>query len=170
MAGQMHSLRQFLTDDHRRLDALLARCGDCRTAEQRATYDEFRRGILKHIGIEEKILWSAATRLRGAPLEQAARLRLDHGAIVSLLMPIPTPTILRAIRTVLDAHNPIEEGPDGVYDVCEKLTASEHDELGEKIIFAPEVPTNPNATTPRIIEAAKRALSRAGYDPALLDE
>ena len=86
-------------------------------------------GILKHIGIEEKILLTAAARLRGAPLEQAARLRLDHGAIVSLLMPIPTPSIIRAIRTVLAAHNPIEEGDGGVYDICEKLAASEHDEL-----------------------------------------
>ena len=84
----MESIRQFLTDDHRRLDALLERTRECRTPEELAAYDEFRRGILKHIGIEEKILLAAAARLRGAPLEQAARLRLDHGAIVSLLMPI----------------------------------------------------------------------------------
>jgi hypothetical protein len=166
----MESLRQFLTDDHRRLDTLLARCGECRRSEERAAYDEFRRGLLKHIGIEEKILLTAAARLRGAPLDQATRLRLDHGAIVSLLMPIPTPSIIRSIRTVLAAHNPIEEGAGGVYDICEKLAASERDDLLRKIREAPEVPTNPNATTPRIIEAARRALLRAGYDPALLDE
>lgn len=166
----MESIRQFLTDDHGRLDALLERTGECRTPEELAAYDQFRRGILKHIGIEEKILLTAAARLRGAPLEQAARLRLDHGAIVSLLMPIPTPSIIRAIRTVLIAHNPIEEGDGGVYDICEKLAASEHDELLGKIHDAPEVPTHPNATSPRIIDAAKHALTRAGYDPALLDD
>lgn len=167
---QIESLRQFLTEDHRRLDALLERSGECRTPEERAAYDQFRHGLLKHIGLEEKILLTAAARLRGAPLEQAARLRLDHGAIVSLLMPLPTPSIIRAIRTVLAAHNPIEEGADGVYDICEKLAAAEHDELLGKIRDAPEVPTNPNATTPRIIEATKRALVRAGYDPALIDD
>jgi len=165
----MQSIRQFLTDDHARLDALLNRAGECRSAEELAAYDEFRRGILKHIGIEEKILLTAAARLRGTPLEQAARLRLDHGAIVSLLMPIPTPTIVEAIRTVLAAHNPIEEGEDGVYEICEKLAAAEHDDLMAKILGAPEVPTHPNATSPRILDAARHALARAGYNPALLD-
>jgi len=167
---QTESLRQFLTDDHRRLDALLELSGQCRTPDERAAYDQFRRGILKHIGIEEKIMLTAAARLRGAPLEEAGRLRLDHGALVSLLMPIPTPPIIRAIRAVLAAHNPIEEGAGGVYDRCEKLAASEHDTLLDKIRAAPEVPTNPNATTPRILDAARNALRRAGYDPALLDD
>ncbi len=166
----MESIPQFLTADHRRLDALLERTGDCRTPEELAAYDGFRRGILKHIGIEEKILLAAAARLQGSPLEQAARLRLDHGAIVSLLMPIPTPPIIRAIRTVLTAHNPIEEGDRGVYDLCEKLAASEHAELLAKIREAPEVPTHPNATTPRILDAARHALARAGYDSALIDD
>jgi len=166
----MDSIRQFLTDDHRRLEALLDRSGECHSPEELAAYDEFRRGLLKHIGIEEKILLTAAARLRGAPLEQAARLRLDHGALVSLLMPNPTPSIIRAIRTVLSAHNPLEEDAGGVYDICEKLAGSEHDDLLGKIRHAPDVPTNPNATTPRIIEAARHALVRAGYDPALLDD
>jgi hypothetical protein len=166
----MESLREFLTADHRRLDALLELSGAGREAAELAAYDEFRRGILKHIGIEEKILLPAAARLRGTPLPQAARLRLDHGAIVSLLMPIPTPSIVRALRTVLAAHNPIEEGDGGVYDICEKLAAAEHHELLGKIRGAPEVPTHPNATTARIIAAAKHALTRAGYDAALLDD
>lgn len=163
-------IRRFLTDDHRHLDALLDQTGDCSRAEGLAAYHEFRRGLLKHIGIEEKILLLAAQRLRGAPLEQAARLRSDHGALVALLMPAPTPAIVRALRAVIAAHNPIEEGADGVYDVCEKLAQSEAAELLQKIREAPEVPTNPNLTNPRILEATRRALSRAGYDPALLDE
>jgi hypothetical protein len=166
----MESLTDFLTHDHRRLDALLERAGNGRTLEELGAYHEFRSGILKHIGIEEKILLPAAARLCGRPLEQAARLRLDHGAIVSLLMPIPTLSIIRAIRAVLSAHNPIEEGTDGVYDICEKLAASEHNELFGKIRNAPEVPTNPNMTTARIFDAARRALVRAGYDPALIDD
>ena len=166
----MESLRQFLTADHRRLDTLLDQAGECRTPDELSAYDQFRRAILKHIGIEEKIMLTAAARLRGAPLDQAARLRLDHGAIVSLLMPIPTPSIVRTLRTVLAAHNPIEEGDGGVYAICEKLAASEHDELMAQIFAAPETPTRPNATSPRILDAARHALSRAGYDPALLDD
>lgn len=165
----MPSIRKFLTDDHVRLDALLVRTGECQTAEELAAYDEFRRGILKHIGVEEKILLTAAARLQGSPLEQAARLRLDHGAIVSLLMPIPTPAIIHAIRTVLVLHNPVEEGDNGVYQICEQLAASEHEDLMSKVLAAPEVPTRPNATSSRILDAARHALTRAGYDPALVD-
>lgn len=166
----MESLRQFLTDDHRRLDALLDRTGNCASAEELAAYDAFRRGILKHIGIEEKIMLTAAAKARGAPLEQAARLRLDHGAIVSLLMPTPTPAVIRAIRTILAQHNPIEEGDDGVYDLCDRLTAAAHEDLMATVAAAPEVPTNPNATTSRILDVARNAMRRAGYDPALLDD
>jgi hypothetical protein len=163
-------IRQFLTADHRRLDALLDGAGDCTSPDELASYREFRGGLLKHIGIEEKILLMAAQRLRGGPLEQAARLRSDHGALVALLMPAPTPIIVRALRAVLAAHNPIEEGPGGVYDICEKLAQAEAGELMRKIRQAPEVPTNPNLTNPRILDATRRALARAGYDPALLDE
>jgi hypothetical protein len=163
-------IRRFLTDDHRRFDALLDQAGDCSSAEELAAYHEFRRGLLKHIGIEEKILLMAAQRLRGEPLEQAARLRSDHGALVALLMPAPTPAIIRALRAVIAAHNPIEEGPGGVYDICEQLAQGEAGDLLKRIREAPEVPTNPNLTNPRILEATRRALARAGYDPALLDE
>ncbi|MEP6889972.1 MAG: hemerythrin domain-containing protein, partial [Nitrospirota bacterium] len=60
-------------------------------AVDQGTYDQFRAGLLRHIGTEEKILLPAAQRLRGGqPLPIAAKLRLDHGAIASLLMPPPT--------------------------------------------------------------------------------
>jgi hypothetical protein len=51
----------FLVVDHVRLDALLQRAG----AIDHATYAEFRAGLLKHIGMEEKILLPAAQRARG---------------------------------------------------------------------------------------------------------
>jgi hypothetical protein len=165
----MDSVRELLTEDHSRLDVLLEDARNCDSAEELASYDKFRRGLLKHIGIEEKILLPAAARLRGAALEQAPRLRLDHGALVALLMPIPTAAIVRALKSVLAAHNPIEEGADGVYQICQTLAAAETDELVRKIRAAPEVPTTPNTTSTRIIDAAKRALVRAGYDPTLMD-
>ncbi len=163
-------IRQFLTDDHRRLDALLARAATCSSDHELAAYDELRRGLLKHIGIEEKILLTAAQRLLGKPLAQAERLRQDHGALVALLMPLPVPSVIRAIKAILAAHNPVEEGPDGVYDICERLAKDEADNLLASIRNAPEVPTRPNLTSPRILDAARRAMARAGYDPSLLDD
>ena len=163
-------IRRFLTDDHRRLDALLARAAACSSDHERAAYDEFRRGLLKHIGIEEKILLAAAQRLLGKPLAQAERLRQDHGALVALLMPLPAPGVIRAIKAILAAHNPVEEGPGGVYDVCERLAKNEADDLLASIRNAPEVPTRPNMTSPKILDVARRAMARAGHDPSLLDD
>lgn len=162
-------IRLFLTDDHRHMDALAEKAGSCSRPEELAAYHEFRRRLLKHIGIEEKILLAAAQRLRGEPLAQAAKLRLDHGALVALMVPVPTPAVIRAIRTILAMHNPIEEGPGGVYDICEAMAAGEAADLLQRIREAPEVPVNANMTTPKVMEAARRALSRAGYDPSLLD-
>lgn len=167
--GTQGPIVALLTADHRRLDALLDRIGACTDPGELAAYREFRGLLLKHIGIEEKILLATAQRLRGEPLAQAARLRLDHGALVSLLMPHPTPAILRAIRAILAEHNPIEEGAGGVYDVCETLAADEAEDLLRRIQLAPEVPTSPNMTTDKVMEAARRSIARAGYDPSLLD-
>ncbi len=171
-AGAAHGpIHTLLATDHARLDALLERAGDLQTAEQLAAFDQFRRGLLKHIGMEEKILLPAAQRARsGAALEIAARLRLDHGAMVALLMPPPSPRIVRALRAIIAAHNPVEEQAGGVYDVCERLAAAEAAQVLGQLRAAPEVPTNPHSDAPRVFAAARRALERAGYDPALLDE
>jgi hypothetical protein len=161
----------MLAADHARLDALLDRAGDLQTAEQLEVFDQFRRGLLKYIGMEEKILVPAAQRARsGAALEIAARLRLDHGALVALLMPPPSRRIVRALRAIIAAHNPVEEMPGGVYDECERLAGPEAAQLLDQLRAAPEVPTNPHSDAPRVDAAARRALERAGYDPALLDQ
>ncbi len=52
----------------------------------------------------------------------------------------------------------------------EKLVESERESILTRIREAPQVPTNPNMTTSRIVDAARRALSRAGYDPKMLDD
>jgi hypothetical protein len=112
----------MMAADHARLDELLRRAVADPARIDRAPYDEFRRGLLKHIAMEEKILLPAAQRLNGnQPLPIAAKLRLDHGAIAALLVPSPTPQIVAALKTILAAHNPLEEGPKGAYEICERL-------------------------------------------------
>ena len=88
------AIHRFLTDDHRRLDALLERAVADVQRFDHAAYAAFRGGLLRHIGLEEKILLPEAQRLRGGePLAVAATLRLQHGAIAALLVPTPTPLI-----------------------------------------------------------------------------
>lgn len=97
MAG---AISGFLSDDHRRLDGLLERSLTASDGVDRTLYDQFRAGLLRHIGMEEKILLPALQRLGGgAVFPQAAKLRLDHGALAALLMPNPTPEIVTTLRT-----------------------------------------------------------------------
>ena len=127
MPGKIY---RYLADDHARLAGLLQRATARPDSIDPEPYAAFRAGLLKHISMEEKILLPAAQRLRGAaPLALAARLRLDHGALAELLVPTPTPSIVAAIRTLLKAHNPIEEGSDGLYAQCEQLAGAEADRI-----------------------------------------
>ena len=95
MNGPLH---RFFAADHRRLDALLRRSVSVPGRVDLVPFGEFRAGILKHIGMEEKVLFPAARHAREAPLALAARLRVDHGAIAALLVPTPTPATRRWVR------------------------------------------------------------------------
>jgi hypothetical protein len=153
-----------LANDHERLDSLLRRAMTKASTIDRAAYAEFRAGLLRHISLEEKILLPAAQRWQGGvPLPLAVKLRLDHGALAALLVPTPTPAIIAAIRTVLAAHNALEEGPGGVYEHCEHLAGAEADVLLAQLRAAPEVPVAPYADGPQVMSVVRRALARAGY-------
>jgi hypothetical protein len=159
------SITNFLTEDHRRLEGLLESALTSGDRVDQEHYDRFRAGLLRHIGIEEKILLPAAQRLSGGePIPIVARLRLDHGAIAALLMPTPTDGIVRALRSILDTHNVIEEGRDGLYETCDRLASSEIDQLMAKLRAAPEVAVLPHADTPAVLGAVRRALERAGHE------
>jgi hypothetical protein len=163
-------LGSYLIGDHQRLAELLARATATAGAIDRRAYDEFRRGLLRHIAIEEKILLPAAARARGGePLALASRLRLDHGAIAALLVPTPTPGVVHGLRTILASHNALEEGPDGLYAVCERLAGDRAAALLAAVRAAPEVPVAAHNDDPRVMPATRRALARAGYDPGLVE-
>jgi hypothetical protein len=162
MVGKVH---RYLVDDHRRLDALLERAMSDPENIDASAYAQFRAGLLKHIGMEEKILFPAAQKRRGGePLPVAPRLRLDHGALVALLVPSPTASVVAAIRAILKIHNPIEEDAGGMYDQCEKVVGTEVDEILRQLQNYSEVKALPHVDSPFVIEAARRALARAGYD------
>lgn len=162
MPGKIHC---YLAADHDRLDALLERAISDPTNIDAAAYAQFRAGLLKHIAMEEKVLLPAAQKARGGvPLPIAARLRLDHGALVALLVPSPTAPIVAAIRAILKVHNPIEEDPGGVYDECEKLTGAEADQILRQLQNQSEVKVLPHVDNAFVLDAARRALARAGYN------
>jgi hemerythrin HHE cation binding domain-containing protein len=161
MAGP---LTRVLMDDHRRLDALFCSAVADPLKVDASTYNQFRAGLLRHIGLEEKILLPTLQRLQGGrPFPLAAKLRLDHGALAALLMPTPSASILAAIRAILSAHNLLEEGPDRLYKTCDHLAESEVGSLIERLRAAPEVTVTPPSNSTAVMKTVSGALERAGY-------
>jgi hypothetical protein len=157
-------ITDFLMEDHRRLEALLQRAVARVDQIDQVVYSQFRAGLLRHIGMEEKILLPTAQRLRnGEPLPIASKLRLDHGALATLLIPTPRAAIIATIRGILKEHNVLEEGPGGLYETCDELAGSEATELLEKLRAAPEVAVLPHSDTPTVMNTLHRVLERAGY-------
>jgi hypothetical protein len=157
-------LYKYLADDHDRLDILLQRATATPGVIDREPFNEFRKGLLRHIGMEERTMLPAIARLQGGrQAEAAARLRLDHGAIAALLVPPPTPAIVAALREILAGHNALEEQNGGVYRILEQLAGSDAEDLLETLRSTPEVPVMPFNERPEVLEATKRAVERAGY-------
>jgi hypothetical protein len=170
-AFKVGPIYRFLAGDHARLDRLLERAVTEAGAIDRAAYAEFRAGLLKHIGMEEKILLPAAQRLRGGEaFALAAKVQRDHGALAALLVPTPTPAIIATLRTILEGHNALEEGSGGLYECCERLMGAEAEVLLAQLQAAPEVPVAPHADGPQVMGVVRRALVRAGYDAALMSD
>lgn len=155
------SLVRLLEDDHARLDALLDRAvADPEKIDEEA-YMEFRRGLLRHIGIEEKLFMSKLRAEGGEAAELAHLIRQEHSAIALLLVPPPTHALVAELRILLTAHNPLEEGPDGMYAIAERLLGDDLAEVVEKARNAPPVPPAPYRDGPRVHYTAASALAYA---------
>jgi hypothetical protein len=157
-------ITDFLVEDHRRLESLLQQAVAPADHIDQGAYAQFRAGLLRHIGMEEKILLPATQGLRGGePLGIASKLRLDHGALATLLIPTPTAAVIATIRGILKDHNIIEEGPGGLYETCDELAGADAGEMLAKLQAAPEVAVLPHSDTPTVMSTLHRVLERAGY-------
>lgn len=170
--SEERSIARFLTEDHRRLEQLLDRAGLQGGEIDLVPYEEFRARLLRHIGMEEKILFPAIQRAQQGqagsllvpPLGSSlARLRLEHGALAALLMPSPTPPILATIRGILRHHDEIEEAPGGPYEVGDNLLGEEAAQVLAALHAAPIVNVMPHSDSPAVTTTLRRALARAGY-------
>ncbi len=155
---------QYFEKDHKRLEGLLSRATRNLSTIELNEYAEFRSGLLRHIGMEEKILFPAAQKANGdRPLPDFARLKLDHGALTALLVPPPNSMIVTAIRSILAVHDELEESAGGPYESCEMLALSRLDSILAEVERTPAVPVHPHRSEPFVLEATRRALERAGY-------
>jgi hemerythrin superfamily protein len=144
-------IQEFLSADHRRLDALLEQASARADRVDAAAFWEFRTGLLEHIGMEERILFPAVRKARsGEPFAWARRLREDHGLIASMLVPTPTRERVVRLAAILAAHDLIEEGPSGAYaDGEAALGEAGVDAVLARLRVAPTPPPSPYFDGPR---------------------
>jgi hypothetical protein len=156
-------LHRFFAADHRRLDGLLRRAVGGEGPLDPEAFAAFRAGLLRHVGMEERVLFVAARAARrGQPLPIAARLRVDHGAIAALLVPTPTRAIVAHLLSVLSPHNRREEEPGGAYDACdEALGTAAAERLVAELRGFPEPPLKEHNDRPEVFRHAAEVLALA---------
>lgn len=159
------AIYQFFERDHRRIEALLDEATANPEEVKMEYYQPFRVGLLTHIKMEEKILFPAAQRAnKGEPIPLTAKLRLEHGALTSLMVVPPSADVIKVIRHIMEKHDLAEEEPGGMYDICEALTQGQTKELLGELAGVTPVPVHPHNEASFALGAAKRAVVRAGYD------
>ncbi|HEX6085323.1 MAG TPA: hemerythrin domain-containing protein [Thermoanaerobaculia bacterium] len=153
----MRELHDFLTGDHARLDALLRASIERGDAE---AYDAFRRGLLRHIAIEERVLFPLLRARRGTT-ELDQQLHRDHAALAALLVPPPTRVELSQIAAILEPHNALEENDGGLYDLVEELAAGDLAAFMARVHAMPEVPVMPNVDNDVVRMSIERLVREA---------
>lgn len=157
-------LHQFFTNDHHRIEAFLQQATAQTGVIEMNAYHLFRSQLLRHIKMEEKILFPAAKTVNPALVQKLiSQFRLEHGALTALLVPPPTPEIIKVIQFVLEKHDLAEEKPGGLYEVCEALTHGQTEKILSDLANSAAVPVHPPNPAPIALAAARRALERAGY-------
>jgi hypothetical protein len=158
----MQRVTEYLISDHARLHELLERARSG-SALERGAFAAFRAGLLRHIGIEEKLLFPAVRNaLAGVPLAGALELRVDHAAIASLLVPTPDLALATELADLLARHDGAEECPEGVYEQCEQILGEERSRaLAEQARATGEVPVAAHYDGPTVHRTAAAALAAA---------
>ena len=163
----MGALTDFFSGDHRRLQGLLEQAVPSSGEIDQEAYAKFREGLLRHIAMEERLILPAVVQAKGGkPLLTGRRLRLEHGAIASLLVLPPGRGLAGVLKNVLAHHDHLEEGPGALYEMCEDLLGDGVTAILEKARAMPPVPVLPHNSAPVAYEAAVRSLERAGFDVA----
>ena len=152
------TIHEYLSADHARLDALLAQATTHADPIDAAAYDQFRRGLLRHIAMEEKVLFVLARQQEGT-VELVKRLHADHAAIASLLVPPPTVALISTLRCVLEEHNPLEDAVGGLYDQCDRAAGAGAADVLARMGAIPAARASQHLDEPRIHEHIARMLA-----------
>jgi hypothetical protein len=162
----LQTIHTYLSRDHARLDALLTQAIANAEGIDDGPYRAFRAGLLRHIAMEEKVLFAYVRERKYQAVEELTRaLHADHAAIASLLVPPPTHSLVATLRHVLDEHNPLEDAAGGFYEHCDRVAADAR-ALIARMEAIPAVRASQHLDEPRVHAHIERMLEiRATFAP-----
>ena len=148
-AAQKASVTTVLTQDHDRLDGLLAAMQQAtaagRLSDATSLFAKFRAGLERHIRIEEDLVFPAFERLARMPADAGptAVMRVEHRAIERLLAEVADKLAqgqeataeVAELQRVLGAHNVKEESV--LYPMCDSLAGPAG---ARELVLAMELP------------------------------
>ncbi len=154
------TIHEYLSKDHARLAGLLARATENPQVIDEEAFSKFRAGLLRHIAMEEKVLFADVRARNEDALVQLVRvLHADHAAIASLLVPPPTRSLIATLQGILDEHNPLEDAPGGLYEHCDRIAGDAITAvIGRMEAIAP-VRASKHLDEPRIYEHIERMMA-----------
>ena len=83
----MERITEYLLADHRAIEDCLARSRAHGFALD--AFTEMRKRLLRHIAVEEKVLFPAVRARDPGALPDARQIEIEHAALSSLLVPLP---------------------------------------------------------------------------------
>ena len=166
---RVSKIRDWLEVDHRAIGALLD-LSDADDSFDGEAFEKLRGRLLRHIGIEEKVLLRAVHETTGHPISRARQIRVEHGAIAALLVPTPDRALVSELRALLQGHDALEEGDGGVYSECDHILGPRADELVAMADAFPIVPLARHFDGKNVPKTAKEALAGAARMKYLSEE
>lgn len=157
MTDRLHAL---LSQDHQRLRELLDAALRADGSIDEQFFAAFRSGLLRHIGIEERILF-ADLRGRSAMSEVEVQLHRDHAVLAALLVPPPAAPEIELIRAILSEHDVLEEEAGGMYERVEQLAGEDLEKMLAQLRKFPEIPTAPYSDSPILRKSIAHLLQEA---------
>lgn len=163
------ALREWLVNDHDEIDVLLRKARAPEGFDLEA-FGRFRERLLRHIGVEERLLFCAIERCNAGELPAVvSEVQIEHAALTSLLVPTPDYVLAEEIAGLLEHHTNLEEYPEGIYDQCLALL----DEEAADDVFCDACASRPVATAkyfdgPGTVRTADAALEKARRSRAKL--
>lgn len=157
-------LSSFLKQQHAEAEEALERCVRADGQVDLARFDRFRRALLHHIAVEERVLRPALLAAGCSPVFQN-ELRQDHAGIAALCIPLPCVDWVRDLRELLEHHHHVEEAADGFYARVDALVTDDRLVLAQ-IASLPSIHLPMFESGPRVRDQLRAVLIETGITHA----